>query len=952
MQRDLNWHMRQARAAFRQSALGIALAATLLNACAPDEEAPPPETPIPQVQPPRELPTLYPTPKQVTARPDGVPITPRVGIVVGKQTDAAALRVVEQTLTQAGATSLVYAGEDQPTPAAPLVVWVGGPGENAASADALGALGLEGPAGMGTEGYVAAVGRGPDEQARVVLAGVDHPGTFYAAQTFAQLVVESAGQRWLAGAVVRDEPTAPYRGVIEGFYGDPWDHAARLDQLDFYGEHKLNTYVYAPKDDPYHRERWREPYPADKFAQLRELVQRAGMNHVEFVFSVSPGQDICYTNEQDFATLAAKMESIRGLGVSAFAILFDDIDPTLDCASDQERFGGDPSPSAAAQAYLLNRFISEFLATRPDSRPLITVPTEYSGMGSSIYRKRFAALVGDSVIVYWTGPDVVSPEISTQQAAVAYDIFKHDLLIWDNYPVNDFARDRLFLGPLERRNPAMLQQGVRGFTSNPMNQAESSKIPLGTIADFLWNPGAYTPERSWDISLRRFGGNAYEALLTFAENSRSSTLNDGESQELAARIGAFWSAYSSGDFTKEADALIAELTSMEQAPGVLSRELENERFLDEVRPWLEKLGLYGKAGAAAIDSLKAEARRDGVAAWEQRRVFEQAAAQAKSIPVTMGNGVVDPLLARVRATSRLVEIVRPQGTTFPAGADVELEAVVNAGQTPIAKVEFFAGPDKLGEDASAPYTLTWRSVKASVPVLTARATDTTGFSVTSQWTRIRVGEPAPVLFIVGGLPVSSGDAATRERLEFLGHPVETLAAAASTTADASGKAAVIVSSTVASGAVGTKFRDVAIPVATYESFLFDDMAMATSVGEEWNQSDVNTLTPMHPMAAGRSGSVKVYKVPDRLRWGVAGAGAEVVMTLPNAPERAVLFGYEQGATLINGSAAPARRAAWFLGDSGVETLTGDGLALFDASVRWLLGYMPEDLWAASPAKSR
>ena len=927
--------------ALNRPLLALLLALSLLNGCTPDEEPPPPGNT--QEEPPRELPTPYPTPKKVTARPDGVQVPTRVGLVVGKRADRTVLRVVEQTLLDAGALVLVYADEEQPTPVAPLVVWVGGPGENGASAGALGALGVVGPEGMGAEGYVAAVGRGADEQARVVLAGVDRDGTFYAAQTFAQLVVERDGKRWLKGTEVRDEPTATYRGVIEGFYGEPWTHAARLDQLDFYGAHKLNTYVYAPKDDPYHRERWREPYPAQKLGQLRELVLRSSLNHVDFVFSVSPGQDICFSSDQDFTTLTAKMEELRGLGVEAFAILLDDIDPALKCASDQERFGSDASPAAAAQAHLLNRFASEFLATRPGTPPLITVPTEYSGTRSSIYRERFAALLDDSIVVYWTGPEVVSPELSAQQVAEASAVFRHELLIWDNYPVNDFARDRLFLGPLERRAPAMLQQDLLGFTSNPMNQAEASKIPLGTVADFLWNPGAYSPERSWELSLRRFGGAAYEALLTFAENSRSSAVNGEESRELAARMGAFWAAYPSGSFEKEADALIAELTSMARAPGVLSRELGNERFLEEVKPWLDKLGLYGEAGVAAVESLRAEARGEGMTAWGQRRVFEQVAARAAPMPVTMAPGVVDPLLARVRSTSRLVEFVQPRSATVPAGADLELEVVVNAGQTPIAKVEFFAGPEKLGEDVSAPYTFTWKGVQPSAPVLIARATDTTGFSVTSQWRRVRVGEPAPVLFVVGALPLPSGDALTRERLEFLGHPVEVRVAATSTTADASGKAAVIVSSTVASGAVGTKFRDVTIPVATYESFLFDDMGMATSVGEEWNQNDVNAIAPTHPMAAGRSGTVRVYRVPDRLRWGTYGAGAEVVSTLPGVPERAVLFGYEQGAQLVNGSAAPARRAAWFLGDSGVETLSEDGLALFDASVHWLFGQAPVTL---------
>lgn len=891
-----------------------------------------------QMKPPRELPILYPTPQQAAARPGAVLVPLGVGIVVGEETDSAAVQVVEQALIKAGATSLVVASDDEPTPDASLVVWIGGPSENAASSGALSALGTAGPSGLGPEGYVAAVGRGPDAQARVVLAGVDPDGTFYAAQTLAQLVFTRSGRHWIAAAEVRDEPEVTYRGVIEGFYGEPWDHADRLSQLDFYGEHKLNTYVYAPKDDPYHRELWREPYPADKLAQLQALVHRAEANHVDFVFSVSPGQDVCYSSDQDFAALAGKMDSIWDLGVRDFAILLDDISLSLSCVSDQQLFGGDPSPAAAAQAHLLNRVIAQYLAPRPGARRLITVPTEYAGTGSSTYRQRFAALADGSTAVFWTGPEVVPREITAQQTAAAHGVFAHDLLIWDNYPVNDFAHDRLFLGPLEGRDPAIIDHGVAGITSNSMNQAEASKIPLGTIADFLWNSDAYAPEASWETSLRRFGGGSYEALRTFAENSRSSALSGVESPDLAEGLDAFWAAYSSGDFAVEANALIAEFTSMAVAPGALRSELDNERFLDEVGPWLDKLELYGEAGVAAVRSLVAERAGRGATAWRQRRLFEVAAAQAEEIPVTVASGVVEPFLERVRATSRLVEVVQPAGgATFPAGVDLAIKAVVNAGSTRIVKVELFAGPDKIGEDAAAPYTFTWPSVEESAPVLTARATDAAGISVTSQWARIRVGRPKPVLFVVGNLDLSSGDAATRKRIEFLGYPVKALAAGASTTADASGKAAVIVSSTVSSGAVSTKFRDVAIPVAAYEAFVFDDLGMATSVGEEWNQNDLNALDPAHPMAAGRSGAVTVYSAPERLRWGVCGGGADVVATLPGANDRAVLFGYERGAPLVDGNAAPARRAGWFLSDTGVEVLTDDGFALFDASVRWLLG---------------
>lgn len=92
-----------------------------------------------------------------------------------------------------------------------------------------------------------------------MLAGNDERGTYYAVRTFMQLFHE--GHLPFVG--IQDYPDVRFRGVVEGFYGTPWSHEARLRQLQFYGENKLNTYIYGPKDDPFHSSpNWRKPYPA------------------------------------------------------------------------------------------------------------------------------------------------------------------------------------------------------------------------------------------------------------------------------------------------------------------------------------------------------------------------------------------------------------------------------------------------------------------------------------------------------------------------------------------------------------------------------------------------------------------------------------------------------------------------------------------------------------------
>lgn len=99
----------------------------------------------------------------------------------------------------------------------------------------------------------------------------------------------------LAGGAMMQPVSAssvPLRGVIEGFYGTPWQQEERLDILAFCRAEGFNAYLYAPKDDPYHREKWREPYPEDKLRELGALVKAAKAQDVHFIFAVSPGLDV------------------------------------------------------------------------------------------------------------------------------------------------------------------------------------------------------------------------------------------------------------------------------------------------------------------------------------------------------------------------------------------------------------------------------------------------------------------------------------------------------------------------------------------------------------------------------------------------------------------------------------------------------------------------------------
>ena len=93
-----------------------------------------------------------------------------------------------------------------------------------------------------------------DHSNGITIEAYDELAAFYAIQTLRQIMeserVKSEGT--IPAMTIRDWPDLKYRGVVEGFYGEPWSHEARLSLIDFYGRFKMNYYVYGPKDDPYH----------------------------------------------------------------------------------------------------------------------------------------------------------------------------------------------------------------------------------------------------------------------------------------------------------------------------------------------------------------------------------------------------------------------------------------------------------------------------------------------------------------------------------------------------------------------------------------------------------------------------------------------------------------------------------------------------------------------------
>ena len=77
-------------------------------------------------------------------------------------------------------------------------------------------------------------------------------------------------------------------------------------------------------------------------------------------------------------------------------------------------------------------------------------------------------------------------------------------------------------------------------------------------------------------------------------------------------------------------------------------------------------------------------------------------------------------------------------TTLTAPATVVLNATATDSDGSVAKVEFFNGATKIGEDTSSPYSFSWASVPAGTYSLTVRATDNQGATTTSSAVSVTV----------------------------------------------------------------------------------------------------------------------------------------------------------------------------------------------------------------------
>ena len=303
----------------------------------------------------------------------------------------------------------------------------------------------------------------------------------------------------------------------------------------------------------------------------------------------------------------------------------------------------------------------------------------------------------------------------------------------------------------------------------------------------------------------------------------------------------------------------------------------------------------------------------------------------------------------VRTSVFETENIKPVANiTFPAdssfvnyNSDLILTVDANDSDGSVARVEFYNGRKKIGEDDTAPYTYTWENINRGRYRIAALVYDDGGERAVSNFVNITVGNTTvdkTALFVAGNAEsIGLGDLMVIDRLQLNGFTVTVKDDENAVTDDALNQDLVLISSTTSPTKIKGTFTDVAVPVIVWESRVFDDMKMTgkisnTDYGTVAGDA-VSIVRPGHPLAADLTGDVTVTTNDYRLNWGLPGSGAVTIATIPGETDQAAIFTYDAGAEML-GMTAPAKRIGFFFYNESGTRLNENGWLLFDAAVDW------------------
>lgn len=384
---------------------------------------------------------------------------------------------------------------------------------------------------------------------------------------------------------IKDYSSSYYRGFIEGYYGIPWTSEERKELMRFGSKFKSNIYIYAPKDDAYHSSCWRDLYAENDLEILKEQIEVGRETKTKLAWALHPFMSNKITADNYDASLQIvekKFNQLYEAGVRQFVISADDVEVTGGLLED-----------GSLHNKLLND-VATFLKAKNDCNDLVFVPSAYCYQAEQRLKvdlnKYYASLMkdlDDSIHIMWTGDDVCS-SMKSGRFTEFTNLTNKKPFFWLNWPVNDYSTDHLLMGKGEVLNINYTDDTVpfEGMVTNPMQQAEPSKLSIFAICDYTWNPNKFNVDKSYNDSFKYVEEKEYESLKAISSHLTNANLYEGKYFEEAKDLKELITEY---ETTNDVTKLVEYFTKFTASIESFKANAKNTKLKDSMLPWIEAL---------------------------------------------------------------------------------------------------------------------------------------------------------------------------------------------------------------------------------------------------------------------------------------------------------------------------------------------------------------------------
>ena len=322
--------------------------------------------------------------------------------------------------------------------------------------------------------------------------------------------------------------------VLKGIKGYDWTPEECLEEVPVLKDYGMNFFApcYLSFFAEHHIEKfeeldgynlWWEPFTEDLKSRWSKVVKACDENDIDFCFGMNPmlfsPRPLDPDKEEDFKALLDKYRWFQEQGVDWFYIAIDDLHLQKHLEID-----------AIGQSLFANRLYAALRDNDPDCR-FIFCPTWYRGKDvdvphKKVYLEQMAETLHKDILVFWTGEHVVSPEVTVADVMKYKNVVRHEMILWDNYPVNDF-HNTMNVGPLTGRDGEICEV-LYGMIANPMRDSRMTRLPLYTMADFMNDPYGYDPDKSISEAIAHIAADkSQKAVLESLVGYYSSNLKYG-----------------------------------------------------------------------------------------------------------------------------------------------------------------------------------------------------------------------------------------------------------------------------------------------------------------------------------------------------------------------------------------------------------------------------------------